>query len=171
MHFLKYYNENIVKYDLINKFRYQNVTDLPELKSVSIRFQCEKYEMKNLIAALAALKLITSQKAFILVSKTANISLKIRKGHPVGCKIILRKTKMNEFFVKFINKLTFSTIKTSNFGTFSFKIQNIFVFDVLEKNYQFFNKLKNLNIDITTSASNHKECAFLLKSFKIKTCN
>ena len=101
-HFVKYYNENIVKYDLINKFRYQNVTDLPELKSVSIRFQCEKYEMKNLIAALAALKLITSQKAFILVSKTANISLKIRKGHPVGCKIILRKTKMNEFFVKFL---------------------------------------------------------------------
>lgn len=171
MHFLKYYNENIVKYDLINKFRCQNVIDLPKLISISIRFQCEKYEMKNLIAALAALRLITSQRAFILVSKTANISLKVRKGHPIGCKITLRKNKMNGFFVKFINKLTLSSIKTSNFDTFSFKIQNVFVFDVLEKNYQFFNKLKNINVDITTSASNRKECIFLLKSFKIQTSN
>lgn len=169
MHFLKYYNENIVNYDLINKFRYQNVTDLPKLKSVSIRFQCEKYEMASLIAALAALKLITSQKAFILVSKVANISLKIRKGHPIGCKITLRNLRMNEFFIKFINKFTLSATKNSNFDTFSFKIQNVFVFEELEKNYQFFNKLRNLNIDITTSASNCEEFIFLLKSFKIKT--
>ncbi len=172
MHFLKYYNKNVVQYDLINKFIYKNLKVLPKLKFIIVQFCFKKYELKNLITSLAALQFITNKKGVIIKSKTANISLKIRKGYPVGCKVILKHIDISYFLEKLVNNFTISNkvsrltkIKTNSF---SFKITNILSFTELENNYRFFNKLKNpLNISIGTTTSDPKQLIFLLRSYKI----
>ena len=173
MHFLNYYNKNIVQYDLINKFKYKNIKVLPKLKSIIVQFCFKKYELKNLLTSLAALQFITNKKGVIIKSKTANISLKVRKGYPVGCKVILRHTDLNYFLEKLINNFTISNkilnltkIKTNSF---LFKITSILNFVELENNYRFFNKLNSaLNLCICTTTSDPKQLIFLLKSYKIK---
>jgi len=173
MHFFEHYNENIVKYDLINKFRYKNLTKIPKLNFISLRFNFKKSDLKQLIAALIALELITFQKGSLIESKVSSVSLKIREGQPVGCKVVLRRLKMLEFLTELINKIVIENkkIKRSkifNYNSFSFKISNVLIFNELEKNYQFFKNLKGLDINISTTPTDFKNFLFLLKSHKIK---
>lgn len=99
MKFLKNYNENIVKYDLINKFEYTTINNLPKIKKIILSFNFKKFDFKLLISALIALEIISLQKCSLLKAKKFNISLKIRKGNPIGCKVILRKNNMRFFFL------------------------------------------------------------------------
>jgi large subunit ribosomal protein L5 len=173
MYFFENYSYNIVKYDLINKFHYKELSKIPKLQAIILQFNLKKYDLKLLIVSLAALELITAQKGFLTKSKTASVSLKIRKGQPVGCKITLRKTKMFEFFFKLLNRIKIerkiTNVKVSTLNTFSFKIPSILIFNELEKNYQFFKNLKNLNITIIMSTKNKEDFFFFLQTFKIKT--
>jgi len=52
-----------------------------------------------------ALELISTQKSVITLSKKSNITLKIRKGNPNGCKVTLRKEKMYNFFFRLISEI------------------------------------------------------------------
>ena len=173
MHFFEHYNENIVKYDLINKFRYKNLVDIPKLRFISLQFNLKKYDQKQLTSALAALELITLQKGSLIASKVSSVSLKIRKGQPVGCKVILRRDKMLQFMTKLMNIILIENKKVKEstpvcYNSFSFKISNTLIFSELEKNYQFFKNLKNLDVSIITTPTNYKSFLFLLKSYKIK---
>ena len=58
MNFLKNYNENVVEYDLINKFNYKILNKIPKLKSITLTFKLKKSDTKTLISSLAALKLL-----------------------------------------------------------------------------------------------------------------
>ena len=124
MNFLKSYHNNIVKYDLINKFNLETITKLPEIKFINLRFNFKKYELKSLMSALIALELITHQKATFIKSKNFNVSLKIQKGDPVGCKIILRKHKMYNFLYQLLNKFNLKNKKITEgqmkFSLYSF---------------------------------------------------
>ena len=91
MYLINYYYNNIVKYDLINKFYYKNIKQLPSILKIILNFNFKKQNIKNLMSSLIALELISSQKPIFTKSKISNITLKIRKGQPVGCKITLRK--------------------------------------------------------------------------------
>lgn len=171
MYFLESYSKNIVKYDLINKFNFNTVTDLPSIKFINLRFNFKKYEAKSLITGLIALELITNQKSTFITSKKFNVSLKIQKGDPIGCKVVLRKQPMQQFLYQLLNKFELknkrSNIETSNFSLYSFKINNILTFDNLEKNYIFFKNLQNLHVGIGTSNLKFKQFKFLLQLYKI----
>ena len=171
MLFICYY-ENIVKYDLLNKFQYKNIQQLPKLKKITLSLRCKTSDFKQLFSSLIALELITSQKSIINKSKVSNVSFKIRKGNPVGCKLTLRKKNMYNFFTKIllqllphsklINKLSNKNVKNS----ISFEFNKILFFPELENQYQFFNKLLNLHVVIVTSSKSYDELKFLLNSFK-----
>ena len=169
MHLLYNYNENIVKYDLINKFNYKYLSKIPKFKSLTLSFKLKRYDIKNLISGLAALEILTLQKPVLSYSKISTISLKIRKGQPVGCKITLRQKNFKRFLYLLINNLSLTQNKIENTKknvSGSLTIRNILVFDILEKNYQFFKNLSDLNINLTTTDCNNKELIFLLKSNK-----
>jgi large subunit ribosomal protein L5 len=171
MHFIKHYEKNIVKYDLINKFFYKNPKDLPRLLFLSIRFDFKKYNFNLMIASLLALELITLQKSNIIKSKSSNISLKIRKGDPVGCIVRLRSSNLNEFLIKILNYNTMccqlKPQKDKKNMSTSFKITNVLVFKELEQNYQFFKNLPELSLTLTTTTEKINEFNFLLKSYKL----
>ena len=171
MNFLKSYSKNLVKYDLINKFNFKTVNSLPDIQFVNLHFNFKKYEVKSLVAALIALELITKQKATFITSKKFNMSLKIQKGDPIGCKITLRRHKMLNFLYQLLNKTELKQTSNKQFSRnnlYSFKITNILVFNNLEKNYIFFKNLKNLHVGIGISSNlKFKTFKFLMRSYKI----
>ena len=175
MYLINDYYSNIVKYDLINKFYYQNNSQLPKIKKIILNFNFKKQNLKNLMSSLIALELISTQKPIFVKSKISNITLKIRKGQPVGCKLTLRKKNVNFFLFKLWNDFFYSKsytrknvkIETSNTSVFSFQIQNSLIFPELETNYQIFKQLTKLNVTIVCSSKTFCELKFLLKSYKI----
>ena len=170
MKFLNFYNKYIINYDLLNKFSYKYITELPKINSIIVHFSLKKTDLKLLITYLSALKLITNQKGVIILSKNPNIILKVKKGTPVGCKITLRRKKMLEFYFKLFNK-SFLTLQKPKLDkkTLSFQITDVFSFEELEANYQFFSSLKKINININTKSSCKIQNRFLLYSFKVIT--
>jgi large subunit ribosomal protein L5 len=99
--------------------------------------------------------------------------LKIRKGQPIGCKVIIRGEKMRLFLTKLINKITLKRSSTKSkarfeHNIFSFKISNVLIFNELEKNYQFFKNLKGLDISFVTTKSCYESFIFLMRSYKIE---
>lgn len=153
------------KYDLINKFNYKNITEIPKIEKISLSFNEKKIELRNLVSSLVALELLTNQRGYLLRSKVFSVSLKIRKGDPIGSRITLRKKKL----LKFLFKLQNLNKKITNIGknSLSFQVKNIMVFKEMEENYHFFRKLNSLNINITSTSLTKEEFIFLLIFYKL----
>ena len=175
MHFLNYFYLKTLKLDLINKFHYRDLKELPKLKQIVLNFSCKTTELKTLATHLLALELICNQKGITTVSRRPNLLLKIRKGNPTGCKITLRKTSILNFLAKNLND-TFS--KTKNFngiiinhkikkGTLSFSIKNTLTFSALAKHYYLFNNMSNFDLAFVTNVKTKEEMFFLLKSLQL----
>ena len=180
MHFFEHYYENIVKYDLLNKFQYKKIKNIPKLQRITLNFVNKNYNIKYITSSLIALEIITSKKSILTHPKNFNISLKIKKGNPVGCKITIKKNIMYVFFAKLIitifPRLKYFKnliIKKKNFEikAVSFKLKNILNFPELEYQYKFFKNLPSLNIIIVTNSTTSNEFLFLLKSFKLPIVN
>ena len=61
MHFLSYYNEKIIKHDLINKFTYNKPAEIPELKKITLNFGCKNFPIQKFATTLLALEIITNK--------------------------------------------------------------------------------------------------------------
>lgn len=175
MNLLENYYKQVIKHDLINKFFYNQLKDIPELKKIILNFGCKSFEIKNIAAALLSLELVTTKEATVTKSKRANILLKIRKGYPVGCVVILTKSKMYQFFLKlltevFPNLKDFKGIKVSKNlknKSFSMTLLDLINFKELEKQFYLFTNLPPLNIILVTNTKSRKELIYLLNSFKM----
>ena len=180
MNTLEHYYKKVIKYDLINKFYYNNLKELPELKKIILNFGCRTSEIKFLAASIQVLNLISQRHdSSITNSKHTNIFLKIRKGQPIGCKIILKKKHMYNFFLKLLTEI-FPSLKdfkgiylnqSKNIKNLSFTIKELVVFKELETHFYLFNNVPPLNITLITNTKTKKELLFLLKSFKIPLIN
>lgn len=175
MCFLKKFYFNILQYEFINKFNYSNINKLPKLKAIYLTFDFKKYELKTLVDNLMALELLSSVNGFLIPSKVSKISLKVRKGTPVGCKVILRKKKLLSFLYKLLNTVSMINLNKSSISIqkkkgfkFSFRISNVLLFSELEENYSFFKKISGLNVVFITNSGSKKEIIYLLNSYKIR---
>ena len=171
MNFLEQYNENIVKHDLCNKFRYKSLKNLPKLSKIVLSFGCKNLNIKQLIISFLALEIIGGKKGNFTQSKKSNILLKIRKGNLVGCKLIIEKKLIYHFFSKFITQIMPTLkmpgkIEVSNAKAASFQVSNLLIFSELEKNYYLFHELKNLNVVFLSNTGSTAEFTYLLNSFK-----
>ena len=171
MKIFNFYSKNVIDYDFLQKFIFKEVKQIPKLKKVVLTFCLKKYETKHFLISLAALKIISDIKfCSIIKSKSSNVTLKIKKGNPIGSKVILRKARMNLFLFKLFN-LNFSKKKkfhSKNKTSFSFKIYDSLKFSELEQNYQYFKNLPILNINIVSNSTKKDLLLFLLKSYKLK---
>jgi large subunit ribosomal protein L5 len=175
MNLLENYYKKVIRHDLINKFFYKHVREIPQLKKIILNFGCKSLEIKNIAASLLSLELIAVQQGALTKSKRANILLKIRKGNPVGCTVVLKKDKMYNFLLKllidvFPNLRDFKGInvakKLSN-TSFSFTLKDLISFKELEKQFYLFSSLPPLNITFVTNTKTVEELLYLLNSFKI----
>jgi large subunit ribosomal protein L5 len=175
MNILDNYYKKIIRYDLINKFFYTHLDEIPQLKKIILNFGCKNFEIKHISSALLSLELITTKRGSLTKAKRSNVLLKIRKGYPVGCIVILKKTKMYSFFFKllvevFPNLKVFkgiSTHKKAEKTSFSFTLKDLINFKELEKQFYLFINLPPLNITLITNSKTKKELVYLLNSFKL----
>ena len=175
MNILENYYHKVIRYDLINKFHYTNLNDLPQLEKIVLNFGCKNFEIKTIASALLSLELITTKRGSLTTAKRSNILLKIRKGHPVGCVVVLKKTKMYDFFLKllvevFPNLKVFNGISTKKKvekNSFSFTLKDLISFKELEKQFYLFINLPPLNITLITNSKSKRELLYLLDSFKL----
>ena len=174
MNFLKTLEHKIIKHDLINKYQYKNINELPKLEKIILSFSCTTFNIQKFATTILALEMIASKKSSVTTSKAANIFLKIQKGQPAGCKVVLKKKYMYKFLEKLIleilPKLTnFSGFKVqTKVSTLSFKLlSRELLLKELDNQYPLFDNLPVLDIHIITTAKNSKECLFLAKTLKI----
>lgn len=163
-----------LKYDLINKFLFNETKKLPVIKKIILNFGCKNNDLKSIGSSLLALELITKQKGNMQLTKHSNILLKIRKGNPTGCKVTLRKKPMLGFFYILLTEISpklknFEGFKFSHKITknsFSFELHDTFHFNELEEHYYLFNSLSNLSITIVTNTKTKTELFFFLRTLK-----
>lgn len=175
MNILENYYKKVVRYDLLNKFSYNYIEEIPRLKKIILNFGCKNFDIRNLAVSLLSLELITGQKGILTKSKRANILLKIRKGNPVGCMVVLKKNKMYHFTFKllidiFPNLKDFKGIyvaKRLNITSFSFTLTDLISFKELEKQFYLFSNLPPLNVTFVTNTRSKKELLYLLNCFKL----
>jgi large subunit ribosomal protein L5 len=176
MHFLNNFNLKIFKYDVLNKFLYKNTKRIPKFKKIILHFNCKTSSFKDLAISLLALELITGKRGKLTFIKKPNVLLKLRKGNPVGCKVELQNTLMFNFITRlylegFLKMKNFTELKCINkknkSSNFSFYINDIFVFDGMEKHYHLFCNLNKININFITTTNNINELNFIFKSYKL----
>jgi large subunit ribosomal protein L5 len=174
MDFFTTYYERIIKQDLINKFKCKNNKTIPKFVKITLNFGCKNFTIQKFATAMLALEIITFKKSTITHAKTPNVLLKIQKGQPAGCKVILKKKEMYSF----ITRLNLDILpKLKNFSGFKIKQQSSnFIFQIpnskitineFEKHYPLFANLPTLDINIQTNSQNMDEILFLAKSIKL----
>lgn len=167
--------QKIIKYDLLNKFYYNNIKKIPELQKVTLNFACKTPEIKFISSSLLALELISYKRGCLVKSRKPSLMLKIRKGHPVGCALTLQKTQMYDFVYKIssvvlpnskeFTGLTFKRKGSAN--SFTLTINQLACFEELKGQFYLFNRLPPLNVNLVTNTANRSELFYLLRSFRL----
>ena len=168
----KEYKDQIIS-ALKKEFNYKNVMQVPKLiKIVLSRGVGSAVSDKKLIDhATEELTQITGQKAVATISKKDVASFKLRKGMPIGAKVTLRSERMYEFLDRLINIALprvrdFRGLNRKAFdgnGNYSLGIKEQIVFPEID--YDKVDKIRGLDISITTTAKNDEEGLALLKEF------
>ncbi len=157
---------------LMKRFNYRNIMEIPKISSVSLNMGIGdgKTNNKLLESALSELTLISGQKPITTTAKKDISNFKIRKGWPVGCKVTLRSVRMYEFLDRLISValprtrdfrgLSFKAF--DGMGNYNFGIQEQIIFT--EINYDDIESIRGLNITIVTTAKTDEEAYWLLKN-------
>ena len=171
---LEEYKKNISS-QLMNKFNYKNIHEIPKLKKIILNMGVgeAKDDSKILNKAQEELTLIAGQKAIKTKARKAIAGFKIRAGMPLGVSVTLRNKIMYEFLDRLINIAIprirdFRGLNPKSFdgkGNFSLGIKEQIIFP--EINYDKIDKIRGLDVTICTSANNDQEALELLKSFNM----
>ncbi len=167
---LESYKNNVVP-ALVEKFEYKSVMQAPKLDKITINMGVgeAKDNQKFLEAALEEMTLIAGQKPVTTKAKKSVSNFKIREGMAVGCKVTLRGERMYEFFDKLVNislprVRDFRGVSKTSFdgrGNYALGIKEQLIFP--EINYDKIDKLRGMDIIITTTANTDEEARELLK--------
>lgn len=167
---LNYFCQNIVRHDLLNKFKYCALKNIPKIIKIILNFKSDSLKLKEITKFLLILELITNNKVNPIKSNVFNLTIKLKKGTPIGCKVALHKNFLYYFLIKLIFEIfpknTNGFLNLKNNLQLALKLKNILNFFEIERKYYLFNTLNNLNITILTTANTQKELIFLLSSIK-----
>ena len=167
---LETYKNNVVP-ALVEKFQYKSVMQAPKIEKITINMGVgeAKDNQKFLESALEEMTLIAGQKPVTTKAKKSVSNFKIREGMAVGCKVTLRGDRMYEFFDKLVNislprVRDFRGVSKTSFdgrGNYALGIKEQLIFP--EINYDKIDKLRGMDIIITTTANTDEEARELLK--------
>jgi large subunit ribosomal protein L5 len=125
--------------------------------------------IKALDAASHDMTLISGQKPVITKASKSIASFKLRKGMPIGCMVTLRRERMYEFFQKLVTIVLprvrdFKGISGKAFdgrGNYTIGLREQIIFPEIE--YDKVDKVRGMNITISTTAETDEEAYELLK--------
>lgn len=168
----KTYNEEIVK-KLQKEFDYKSVMEVPRITKVTLNMGVgDAVDDKKVINfALDDMTKIAGQKPVTTLSRKSIAGFKIRENYPIGCKVTLRRKKMYEFLQRLISIAIprirdfrgFNTRSFDGRGNYSMGVKEQIVFPEIQ--YDKIDKIRGMDITITTTAKTDAEAKALLKAF------
>lgn len=167
------YNETLVD-ELGEKLGYKNVMMIPKITKITLNMGLgEAVGDKKIVQhAVSDLTKIAGQKPVVTMSRKSIAGFKIRDGWPIGCMVTLRREHMYEFLDKLVNVSLprvrdFRGLNPRAFdgrGNYNLGFNEQIIFPEID--YDKIDKLRGLNISITTTAKNDEEGKALLEAFK-----
>ena len=167
----KYHNEIVKK--LKNDLGYKSVMQVPRITKITLNMGLgDAVEDKKVINfATDDMTKIAGQKPVVTLSRTSIAGFKIRENWPIGCKVTLRKQRMYDFLQRLISIAIprvrdFRGLSAKSFdgrGNYSLGIKEQIVFPEIQ--YDKIDKIRGLDITITTTAKTDNEARALLKAF------
>jgi large subunit ribosomal protein L5 len=167
-----YYKETIVK-ELSDKFEYKSIMQVPRIEKITLNMGVgEAINDKKLLENAAAdMTAIAGQKPLITKARKSVAGFKIREGYPIGCKVTLRGERMWDFFERLISIAVprirdFRGLNPKSFdgrGNYSMGVREQIIFPEID--YDKVDRVRGLDITITTSANSDEEARALLSAF------
>ncbi|MDQ6619026.1 MAG: 50S ribosomal protein L5 [Pseudomonadota bacterium] len=159
---------------LTQQFGYKSTMQVPRISKVVLNMGVGEAigDKKLLENAAADMQKIAGQKPVITKAKKAIAGFKIREGYPIGCMVTLRQERMYEFLDRLIyialpRVRDFRGVSGKSFdgrGNFNMGVKEQIIFPEIE--YDKIDKVRGMNITITTTAQTDAEAKALLAAFK-----
>jgi len=171
---LKQFYQNEVIPALSQEFGFKNRMRVPKVSKVVLNMGLGEAvaDKKILENATNDLELISGQKVVITKARKSIAGFKIREGWPIGCKVTLRGERMYEFLERLVGIAIprirdFRGLSPKSFdgrGNFAMGVTEQIIFPEID--YDKIDKLRGLDITITTTAQNDKEGRALLTAMR-----
>ena len=169
----EYYKETVLP-QLTQQFGYKSVMEVPRISKIVLNMGVGEAvgDKKLLDNAVADMQKVSGQKPVITKSKKSIAVFKIREGYPIGCMVTLRHERMYEFLDRLV---TIALPRVRDFrgvsgrafdgrGNYNMGVKEQIIFPEIE--YDKIDKLRGMNITITTTAKTDAEAKALLSAFK-----
>ncbi|MGL5948331.1 MAG: 50S ribosomal protein L5 [Aeromonas sp.] len=167
-----YYKSDVVN-ELKTQFGYKTVMQVPRIEKITLNMGvgeaiADKKLLENAVADMAA---ISGQKPLVTKARKSVAGFKIREGYPIGCKVTLRGERMWEFLERLIcisvpRIRDFRGLNAKAFdgrGNYSMGVREQIIFPEID--YDKVDRVRGLDITITTSAHTDEEGRALLAAF------
>ena len=162
--------ENEVKNQMVEKFGYKSVMQIPTIDKIVINMGIGDAvsNSKVLDEAVAELALITGQKPVITRAKNSIAGFRLREGMPIGCKVTLRGERMYDFLDKLVSislprVRDFRGVSKKSFdgrGNYTLGVKEQLIFPEID--FDKVNKVRGMDIVVVTTANTDEEARELL---------
>ena len=166
------YHDVIVP-ELTKKFGYKTIMQVPRITKITLNMGVgEAVNDKKLVdAAVGDMTKIAGQKPMVTRTRKAIANFKIRENMPIGCMVTLRGERMYDFLdrlvtVAFPRVRDFRGVSGRAFdgrGNYNIGLKEQIIFPEIE--YDKIDRLRGMNISITTTAKSDEEAKALLAGF------
>ena len=165
---------NEIRPQLKDELGLNNIMSVPRIEKVTLNMGVGDAvaDRKVMDSAVADMTAIAGQQPIVCNARKSEAGFKIREGWPIGCKVTLRRERMFEFIERLVSIAIprirdFRGLNPKSFdgrGNFSMGVTEQIVF--AEIDYDKIDKIRGLNVCITTSAETNEHALALLKAFK-----
>jgi len=170
--FKKKYDSEIVP-KLLKEFGYKNVMEVPRITKVTLNMGVGEasQDRKAIDGAVTDMTKLSGQKPVVTLARKSVAGFKIREGWPIGVKVTLRRERMYEFLERLVSVAVprvrdFRGLNAKSFdgrGNYSMGLREQIVFPEIE--FDKVDKLRGLDITVTTTAKTDDEARALLRAF------
>ena len=167
------YREKVVP-ELMKQFGYKSVMQVPRITKITLNMGVGEAvnDKKNIDMAVGDLVKIAGQKPVVTKARKAIANFKIRENLAIGTMVTLRGERMYEFLdrlvtVAFPRVRDFRGVSGRAFdgrGNYNIGLKEQIIFPEIE--YDKIDKLRGMNISITTTAKTDEEAKALLAAFR-----
>ena len=166
------YDAEITK-AMTEKFGYKNVMEVAKISKITLNMGVGEasQDKKKVTTAAAEMEAIAGQKPVITKARKSIAQFKLREGMPIGCKVTLRRERMYEFLDRLVTVAMprirdFRGLNPKSFdgrGNYAMGLKEQIIFP--EISYDKIDKVRGMDIIVTTTAKTDDEARELLRLF------
>jgi large subunit ribosomal protein L5 len=166
----EHYHKNVVP-AMTKDFAYTNRMAVPEIEKIVINIGLGEatQNQKLMDPAVNELGMISGQRPVVTKARKSIAAFKLREGMAIGCMVTLRGERMYEFLDRLVNVALprvrdFRGVSSKSFdgrGNYTLAVKDQLIFPEID--YNKVDKVKGMNVCITTTAKTDAEGLALLK--------